>query len=316
MENSSAMKSLSFPQIDTRPLLFLSGLVIGALAGPVLHSQAPQTATRTVYISAVDNKEAPVEGLTAADFTIKEDGNTREVVSAEIARTPMQAVLMLDDSGLGLGAIRQGAGQFIETLQGRAEFAIVTMGGRNLPLVDFTADPPTLYAGLQKMLTRNAPSTYILDGLVEAAQTLQRRKAARPVILLVVVEGEELSSARPEVVMNEIQKSGAKLYYVGLGPPVTQGNRPAYAAARAGDSTEDESGKRNSVLGSAPKNSGGRSEQILQSSGLVGLLKQMAVELAGQYSLTYKTDSAEAKLSVETKKKGVKLRAPARVGSK
>ena len=275
-----------------------------------------QPGTRTVYISAVDNKDAPVDGLTAADFTIKEDGKTREIVSAEIARTPIEAVLMLDDSGLGLGAIRQGAGQFVETLQGRAEFAIITMAGRNLPLVDFTADPPTLYAGLQKMLTRNVPSTYILDGLVEVAQTLQRRKAVRPVILLVVVEGEELSSARPEVVTNEIQKSGAKLYYVGLGPPATQGNRPAYAAARAGESTEDESGRRNAVIGSAPGNSGGRSEQILQPSGLPGLLKQIAVELAGQYAVTYRTDSTDARLNVDMKKKGIKLRAPARVGSK
>src|SRR5262249_6650480 len=160
---------------------------------------------------------APVAGLTANDFAIKEDGKPREIVSAEVARTPMQITLMLDDSGLGLGDIRQSAGRFIEALQGRAEFAIITMAGRNLALVDFTPDPPTLYAGLQKMLTRNVPSTYVLDGLLEVAETFQRRKAERPAIVLVVVEGEELSTARAEVVQNAIQRSRAILYYVGLG---------------------------------------------------------------------------------------------------
>jgi len=291
-----------------------AGLLVGTAVAA--RGQTPQARTRTIYVTAVDNKEAPVDGLTAADFTVKEDGKVREVVSAEIAKRPMQIALMLDDSGLGLGAIRQGAGQFIETLQGKAEFAIITMAGRNLPLVDFTADAPTLYAGLQKMLTRNTPSTYLLDGLVEVAQTFQRRKAERPVIVAVIVEGEELSSARADVVLDAIQKSGVKLYYVGLGAPVTQGNRPPYAAERAADSTEEESNKRNAVLGSAPKNSGGRSEQVLQTSGVPGLLKQFAVELAGQYAVTYDTDTTNAKLSVETKRKGVKLRAPARVGSK
>lgn len=275
-----------------------------------------QAGTRTVYITAVGDKDAPVGDLAAADFTIKEDGKVREIVSAEIAKTPMQVVLMLDDSGLSLGSIRQGAGQFVEALQGKAEFAIITMGGRNLPLVDFTKDPPTLYAALGKLFARNSPPTYVLDGFLEVAQTFIRRNAARPVIVAVTTEGEELSNSRAEVVLDALQKSGAMLYYIGLGAPVTQGTRPALAADRPNDSTEYESSKRNTVLGSAPRNSGGRSEQALQGTGVPVIMKQFAVELAGQYALTYKTDSADAKLTVETKRKGVKVRAPSRVGSR
>ena len=136
---------------------------------------------------------------------------------------------MLDDSGLALGAIRQGAGQFIEALQGKAEFAIITMGGRNLPLVDFTKDPPTLYAALQKLFARNSPPTYVLDGFLEVAQTFTRRKAERPVIVAVATEGEELSDASADTVLDAIQKSGATLYYIGLGAPVTQALAPRSA---------------------------------------------------------------------------------------
>jgi hypothetical protein len=229
----------------------------------------------------------------------------------------MQVVLMLDDSGLSLGAIRQGAGQFVEALQNKAEFALITMGASNRVLVDFTKDPRIVYAGLEKMLTRNSPPVYILDGLLEVAQTLKKREAQRPVIVTVATEGEELSSARAEIVLDAIQRSGARMYYIGLGAPVTAGNKPAYSADRPDASTEYEAGKRNTVLGSAPKNSGGRSEQALQASGITVMMKSFADELANQYAVTYKTDAAgESKLSVETKKKGVKLRAPARVGSK
>lgn len=286
------------------------------LAGSILvgggAGAAPQTGMRTVYVTAVDGKGVPVPGMTAADFTVKEDGKMREVVKADTATAPMQIVLMLDDGGIGLGAIRQGAGQFVQTLQGKAEFAIITTGGRNRTLVDFTADPRVLYAGLQTMLPGNTPATYILDGFVEVAQTFLKRKAERPVIIAVASEGEEFSNARAEVVLDAIQKSGAKFYYIGLGAPVTSGTKPALTADRPGDSTENESGKRNTVLGSAPKNSGGRSEQALQSSGVPTLMKQFADELAGQYAVTFKSETAGAKLGFETSKKGVKLRAPSR----
>ena len=45
-------------------------------------------------------------------------------------------------------------------------------------------------------------------------------------------EGEELSSARAEVVLDAIQRSGARMSYIGLGAPVTAGNKPAYSADR------------------------------------------------------------------------------------
>jgi VWFA-related protein len=276
----------------------------------------PQTGTRTVYVTVAGGNQPPVPDLTAADLVVKEDGKPREIVEARRATAPMQVVLMLDDGGLGLGAIRQGAGQFVQDLQGLGEFAIIAMGAQNIPLVDFASDPRVLYAGLERMLARSTPAAHVLDGLLEVAQTLQRRGAERPVIVVVASEGGDFSNARPDVVLDAIQKSGAQVFYIGLGVPVTQGSRPSFASERPHDSTEDEASSRNAVLGAAPKNSGGRSEQALQTSGVVALMKQFAADLRGQYAVTYTTDATQAKLSVETKRKGVKVRAPARVGGK
>ena len=52
------------------------------------------------------------------------------------------------------------------------------------------------------------------------------------------------------------------------------------------------------------------------TSGLPTLMRQMATEIAGQYAVTYRTDTDRARLSVETRRKGVKLRAPARIGNR
>lgn len=271
-----------------------------------------QAGMRTVYVAAVDNKNAPVMDMTSADFVVKEDSKVRAISRAGLAPAPMQIALILDDGGLALGAIRQGAGQFIQTLQGKGEFAIIMVGGRKLTLVDFTTDVPALYAGLKNLLARNTTSTDLLDGFIDVAELFQRRKAERPVMVTIASEGEELSSARAPVVLDAIQKSGAKFYYIGLGAPVTQGTRGGLAES----SNEAESGNRNAVLGAAPKNSGGRSEQVLQPSGVTVLMKQFADELAAQYAVTYATDAAEARFSIETKRKGVTVRGPARVGSR
>jgi VWFA-related protein len=273
----------------------------------------PRMATRTIYVSAL-TKNVPVTDMTAADFVVKEEGKVRDIATAQIATTPMSIALMLDNGGLSLGAVRQGAGLFIEALQGRAEFAIFSISGRKLTVVDFTRDIPALYAGLQTLLARNTTTVDVLDGFVEVAGALAARKAERPVIVLVATEGDEISNTRGTVVLEAIQRSGARVYHVGLGPPVTSGTRGG--VNRPADSTEFESANRNAVLAAAPKNSGGRTETALQANGITTSMKQFADELAAQYAITYATDLPEARLSVETKRRGVTLRAPARVGAK
>ena len=297
-----------------RVLTVLAAAVVAL--GLTIGVGARQTSQRTVYVTATTGKYVPVTDLAASDFVVKEDGKAREIVKAERATAPLHIALMLDNGGVALNAIRQGSGEFIAALQGKAEFTIITIGGRALTLVEFTGNVPALYAGLGKLLARSTTSTDLLDGFLELSAEFQRRKAERPVIVAIATEGEEMSNTRAPVVLEALQKSGARLYYIGLGPPVTQGSRPPLAANRPDSGSDAETANRNAVLGTGPKNSGGRSEQVLQDTGLVPLMKQFADELLNQYAVTYATDAPQAKLNVETKRKGVTLRAPARVGGR
>jgi len=276
----------------------------------------PQTERRTIYVTALDRNGLPVPLLTADDFRVKEDGRLRKIVRVEIATEPMQIALLLDDGGPSLAAMRQATGQFVERLQRKAAFSLTTTAGQPQARVRSTADPREIYAGLLGTYPNSAPTTQFLDAVLESARDLRRRNAVRPVIVAIVSEGEELSTSRADAVLETIQLSGAMFYYIGLGMPMTTGTRPSPGAFRAADSTESESLQRNVVVGSAPKNSGGRSEQVLLPNGIEPLMLSFAAELAGQYAVTYETDVTRARLEVTTPRPGIKLRAPARIGGK
>jgi hypothetical protein len=277
---------------------------------------APQEGRRTIHVTVVDRAGMPVAGLTAADFTVKEDGRTRTIERAEPATDPMQIALLLDDGGPSLGAIRQATGQFVERLQRRAVFSLTTTGGQPQERVRPTDDPRVVYEALQRTFANASRTTQLLDAIVESARDFVRRRAVRPVIVAIVSEGAEQSSSRADVVLQAIQQSGAVFYYIGLGAPVISGTRPSSDVSRAADSTDHESVQRNIVIGSAPKNSGGRSEQVLQAAGILPLMLEFATELTGQYAITYQTNAAEARLEVTTTRDRVRLRAPARVGDR
>jgi hypothetical protein len=292
----------------------LGGLLFVLLVATL--AAAPQISRRTIYVTALDRNGRPVPLLTADDFRVKEDGRVRKIVRVEVATEPMQIALLLDDGGPSLAAIRQASGQFVERLQRKAEFSLTTTGGQPQMRVRPTADPREIYVALQGTFANVAPTTKFLDAVLETARTLVRRRAVRPVIVAIVSEGEELSTSRADVVLDAIQRSGAMLYYIGLGTPVTAGTRAPLGANRAADSTEYESVQRNIVVGSAPRNSGGRSEQVLLPNGIEPLMLEFAAELAGQYAVTYETDASRARLEVTTPRPGIRLRAPVRVGEK
>jgi len=276
----------------------------------------PQAGLRTIFVTVVDRKGMPVAGLTSVDFTVKEDGRARPIDLAEPARQPMQIALLIDDGGPSLAAIRQSTGQFVERLQRKAEFSLTTTGGQPQTRVNPTYDPREIYDALQSTFANVAPTTQFLDTVLNTARSFLSRRAVRPVIVAIVSEGAELSSSRADVVLQAIQQSEAVFYYIGLGAPYTSGSRPSLDANRAADSTDHESVQRNVVIGSAPKNSGGRSEQVLQPAGLERLMLEFASELAGQYALTYRSEAERARLEVTSSRPGLRLRAPARIGEK
>ena len=289
--------------------------VAWVLANPAARTvaAAQQPATRTVYVSAVDDKGVAIKDITAADLTVKEDGKAREIVKVARAEAPMRIALIIDDNGSGV--FRAGVIKFLQTVLSQAEVSLTLVQTQAQKLTQgFTKDTAILTQAIGQLGPR--PETpdggQLLEAVAEAAKFFNQQKTERPNIVVLSVGGEEHSSIRSNVVLNDLQKSGSALHVVMLPASAI---RQTVTPTNPGSMLE-ENMNLGQVLGDGPKQTGGRYVEAVASTGLFDGLQQIAEELMQQYAVTY-TRTADSKPSarfqVETKRKGVKLRAPQQI---
>jgi VWFA-related protein len=271
---------------------------------------------RTVFVTVVDDKGAAVPGLSAQDFAVKEDGKVRPIVAAGPASAPLTVALMVDDSGVGLQSMREGAAAFVDRLRGRASVAIFRTSGRTIKIQDYTDSPAALIGTINKLYASNTTGALLVEGMLDLTRDFAAREVKRPVIMAVGNEGEDFSRANPSDVTTALMRTKTQLYMVRLGRPVIgQGN--ALGDLR-GESNADEQTRFNAVLGQAPGRTGGRIEQLASHTGIPKMMADMATELAGQYEITFTVGNPNARdvrLEVTSTRRGLKVRAPARTGT-
>jgi VWFA-related protein len=293
---------------------FAAGVVLAvALAAASGHAQSERDArTRTIYVTATDSKFAPVTDLVMRDFTVRQDGHPRELISVDMATMPLQIAVIVDDNGTGL--FRSALARFIQRLQGRAEMSLSVVVGQVMPVVPFTTNAATLVRGLERVGAR--PGTpdggQLLEGILQATRDLSKRRAARPVIVALTVGGEEHSSVPGRYVLEQLEQSGATLHVVSVAASALRSTVPV---RRAADLLESNLALQQ-VLGDGPKQSGGRSVEIVATTGAVDGLQQIADSLVNQYVVVYSRPSPEKpneKLAVTVNRRGVHISVPARL---
>jgi VWFA-related protein len=246
-------------------------------------SGSPQGRTNTVFVTALEENGAPVVDLVAADFTIKEDGKNRDVLTVELARVPMQIAIIVDDNGSGI--FRSGLVSFVQLLQGRAEMSLSSVMGQTQKLVDYTASAQKLVDAIVQLTARPAipDGGQLLEGIFQAARDQEKREASRPVIVAVTVPGEEHSTLPAHQVLDQLAKSGTTLYVISVA-------NSAIRQMRAIDKPSallDENLNLSEVLGEGPKQSGGSREVIVAAAGVTSGLQRIASALKNQYAIAY-----------------------------
>ncbi len=257
------------------------GLLAVALGLPAFPQQAPRASdagprTAQIYVSVLGPRDVPMTGLSAADFVVREDGVSREVLRAAPATDPLQIVLVVDDSQAATDAIqplREGLRAFVDALRGRAEIGIVTVADRATSLVPPTTDTAALHKGIDRIFARSGSGAYLLDAVLDTSRGFTRRKASRPVIVVVTMEGVEFSNLHYQNVLDALAASGAALHVLAVGTP--------------GSSMADEIRNRNQVIAEGTEMTGGRRDQLLTPSALAETLPRVAAELLNQYVVTY-----------------------------
>jgi hypothetical protein len=302
-----------------KPLFVMCVAVACLTASPMV--SARQAKTTTIYVSALDNKGAPVTDLEAAEFEVKGGGKVMEIVRAEPAQIPLRVAVIVSDAGTG--GFQASLANFMQKLLGKAEFSLISVITQPELVTDYSSEGAVLKDALRRMGPRGRMPGAGAQ-LMEAIQDTIKRvpgEGRRPVILVLRVGGEGVTPVSGDDVREQLQKSGALMYVVStLGA-----QRPLASSARTGISTEqaqmqDEDNRTSAlnlaqVLGDGSRESGGRHDQVV-STTLIPSLERVADEILKQYALTCTLPDKvkpNDKLQVSTRRKGTKIQAPSRL---
>lgn len=260
---------------------------------------------RTMYVSAVDSKGDPVEGLAVDDFIVREDEIPREVLRVTPAFEPMAIAVLADNSAASrsmLVRMREALRSFVTRMAPPDnQVAIVGLAARPTILMDYTSNPERLEDGIGRIFPETNTGMTFLDALVEVSSGLHRREAPRAVIVAVISDGLDVSDRYAREAIREMRRAGAALH------AVTVGTFPI------GGHIERE---RAFTLDEGTRTTGGQRVALLSDTGLGHALQKLARELSSQYKVVYgrpDTLIQPEKITVAAARAGVTMRGtPAR----
>lgn len=174
--------------------LLVAAIAAAALLGTVLAAQGP---TRLLFVQ-VSGSAGPLLSLTPDDFTIRENGQPREIVSVKVASDPMRVALIVDTSEAAapvIATLRASLEAFVQALPPSHEIALVTTGERLEIRVPPTIDRGQLTGALREIRTNRGTGNVLLDSLIESdRRLLAQDDVAWPVLVIVTTDGPERSS--------------------------------------------------------------------------------------------------------------------------
>ena len=261
-----------------------SWLLVGSVA-VLLGASAGQSTTALVTVLA--DEQAPVRGLAAKDFTVRDRNNNREVTGAELATEPMSVVVLVDTAQPPGGTtpptqdVRTALLTFVKTLQDGSPDLRIALGefaGASVMTVDFAAEPGAIQRAIERLAPNPQTSAVLLEALVDAGKMLERRPAPRRAVVTLDYNSPETSADRTmKQAADSLLKAGATLWAVSV--------RGTSSAATTREET----------LNKMTTESGGLRLFSVDSTGLSHQLKIIAHSLLSQYSITFTGARADPK---------------------
>jgi len=264
-------------RLPLRPAHLLAVLLaVASIAHPRLFAAGQGDAhEQTMYVSAVDNKGEPVEGLGPDAFVVQEDGRRREILRVSKATDPIDLALLVDNSAAAerpMLDIRTALTNFVAKMAPRNQIAVIGLADRPTIITDYTNDPKKL-ADAVKIFAMPSSGMTLLDAIIETSKGLKKREATRAMIVAVVTDGTEFTNYYSRDAVKAMAEAGAQFHLVGIG--------------RFEHSEEMAIRERSFLLTEGPRGTGGSTTTILASSGLDQALQRLARELSSQYKVVF-----------------------------
>jgi len=290
----------SFP----RSILVVAGLTAG-LAGLGVSPAAQEAREATMFVSAVDEDGAPVEGLGPDAFIIRADGARREVLRVSRATEPIDVAILVDNSTAAREAIthlRSALPEFVMRLASSNPVALIGLAERPTIIVDYTSDLEALSEAASSLFAQPNSGMTLLDAVAETSQGLEQRESARAAIIAIVTEGPEFTNRYSRDVVARLREVKAALYVVGIG-------RFAYSDAH-------ETRERLFLIDDGTRETGGQRITMFTPNGIESALQKLAAELTSQYRVVYASPDSlirADRVDVSSARDGVTMRGtPAR----
>jgi VWFA-related protein len=217
-----------------------------------------------VYASVTDAGGEPVQGLTAADFEVRENGERQTIATFVEGDFPLSLAIGVDRSfsmrGDRLALAKRGARALVTGLGPRDEAMIVAIGSEVEIAAPLSGNRASQLEALDRLEAFGTTGLY--DAIVRSIDAVQGAKGRRALILL--SDGDDrYSTVAASEVLEIVRRSDVMMYPVAMGR-----TRPAVFAELA-------------TL------TGGRSFHVTDPARLPETLQRIVRELHRQYLIGY-----------------------------
>ncbi len=253
------------------------------LAGQEAHIRVrSQLVQVPVSVTAKDGRN--VEGLTARDFRVLDDGLERAVTADVFDRgaAHISLVIAIQTSAVPVSAMEEigRIGAMIQPLViGRlGEAAVVTFDRDVKWLQDFTRDPRALQRSV-KDLKRGSPiETHLLDAVAGIADRMRYREGRK--VLLLIAEGHDSGSDTVfDDALDAVERENIEVFGAHYAPDAAAGTRKS---------------KDINVVRALTDATGGSDFRYSKQRGIEKAIENLGVEVHSQYILSFPQPAGEA----------------------
>ena len=275
-----------------RPAFPLPAVSLAALlaATPVAAAQpvavfSAETSLVNVAVTVEDEGGRPIDGLTARDFVLSEDGRRQEIVlcarmgaAGGGPSTTLDVALLVDTSDSMLETLRRSQEAVVRFLAAlpNAQELIVVFFDQTQRLEHFDREHPGALFERVRTLPEGG-NTALRDAIVFSLRALGTSNGRSALVLL--TDGiDTVSATDPPALEKAVQSQAVTIYPV------------AYPATPAGDGPDPRAALKD--LGRLARISGGRLFRLANEHALPGVLDEIVADLRAQYVLGFAPDTA------------------------
>jgi Ca-activated chloride channel family protein len=264
---------VSIPPVAVLTAAVLAGTAVLAQDRPARFKSGVDLISVTATVS--DSNGRLVTGLPREAFEVYEDGVRQPIAQFTNERVPVSLAVLLDVSdsmfGQRLVDARMSVQRFLfDLLDEEDEFSVIAFNHEPAPLTDWTQAPEVVRKAMEPL--RPFGSTALYDAVLTTLPMMTTRAKQRGSVLIISDGADTASDATLRDVRAALVRTDAFVYAIAIDPPAKRAINEVVNVAALNEIT----------LGS-----GGNTELVHETDGIVAATNRIAEELNSQYVLAY-----------------------------